>query len=203
MAHLNIDAHGAWPDEAPLSAHPERLPSAPAGWIVAIARDRCTRAFALLFEAYAPRIKAYALRLGMSEEQAEELAQEAMLTVWRKASLFDASRASAEGWLFTIARNRRIDVLRREAHADALDATPAAQPPLTPEEALRIAESQGQVRSALADLPAAQAAVLRLSVWEERSHSEISRRLGLPLGTVKSHIRRAAARLRAKLIPLQ
>src|ERR1700733_10541876 len=96
--------------------------------IVLIAQSRDARAFELLFAHFAPRIKGYLIRLGTSGAAAEDLAQETMLAVWRKAPLFDPARASASTWIFTVARNLRIDLLRRERRPDFDPHDPAFVP---------------------------------------------------------------------------
>src|SRR6202012_3699146 len=103
----------------------------PSAWIADIAARRSRESFALLFSRFAPRVKSYLLKLGARPELAEELAQETLLTIWRKATYFDPNRASAATWIFTIARNLRIDALRRERHPEALE----HEPELMPEEA--------------------------------------------------------------------
>ncbi|MDX2157523.1 MAG: sigma-70 family RNA polymerase sigma factor [Hyphomicrobiaceae bacterium] len=166
--------------------------------IVAVARgDRA--AFARLFEHFAPRIKAMLMRTGLAPQRAEDLAQETMLTVWRKAHLYNPEGASAPAWIFTIARNRRIDVLRHDRleAAPAGDALPDAtdESPL-PDVALASAEDAERLRLALARLSAEQLKVVTLSFFESRPHSEIADMLGIPLGTVKSRLRLAMGRLR-------
>lgn len=169
--------------------------------ILAIARSQDRDAFAVLFEQFAPRVKGHLVRLGASAPQAEELAQEVLVTVWRKAALFDPSRASASTWIFRIARNLRLDALRRDTAAAAFepDLTEAPEPPDTPETVELARQRDDRVRRALADLTPDQANVLRLSFFQDCPHSEIAETLGLPLGTVKSRIRLALARLRAAL----
>jgi RNA polymerase sigma-70 factor (ECF subfamily) len=166
---------------------------------VADHQDRA--AFAGLFAFFAPRVKAYVLRLGAGSAQAEELAQEVMITVWRKAHLFDRKQASVSTWIFRIARNRRIDVLRRQTDADINPDEPSLQP--EPFEAaddrLTVAEREDQVRAALAALPDEQRDLLRQAFYEGLSHRDIAERSGLPLGTVKSRIRLAFAKMRARL----
>ena len=98
---------------------------------VGAARDRA--AFEALFRHFAPRIKAYLLRLGAGSPGAEDLAQEAMLSVWRKAVLFDPAKASAATWIFTIARNLRIDALRRERRPEFDPGDPAFVPDAEPQ----------------------------------------------------------------------
>jgi RNA polymerase sigma-70 factor (ECF subfamily) len=173
----------------------------PSAWIVAIANDRSRNAFALTFARFAPRVKSYLLKLGCKKELAEELAQETLLTVWRKASYFDPARASASTWIFTIARNLRIDALRRERHPDDLIDEPALlpEPETPPDEALSGSEREQRLRRALKTLPEQQAEVVRLSFFHDKAHAEISADLGLPLGTVKSRLRLAMVRLRAQL----
>lgn len=165
--------------------------------ILAIASTQDRAAFAELFQHFAPRVKSYMLRLGAPPETAEELAQETLLTVWRKAALFDPARAGASTWIFTIARNLRIDALRRERRPliDLPDVEP--EPEATPDTLLDGAERDGRLRQAMADLPPDQAEVVRLSFFEDKPHSEIAGQLGLPLGTVKSRLRLALIRLRA------
>lgn len=162
---------------------------------VALRRDR--EAFAELFSYFAPRVKAWLMKSGASAAAAEDFAQDAMLTVWRKADLFDARKARAATWIFTIARNRRLDMLRRDAralHTPEIDLN--ANEVESPDEALSAAQDAERIRQALSRLQPDQIEVLRLAFFMDRSHSEIARRLGLPLGTVKSRIRKAMVKLR-------
>lgn len=169
--------------------------------LLAVARAQDRRAFEALFAHFAPRIKAYLLRLGAGAGMAEDLAQEAMLSVWRKARLFDPGKASAATWVFTIARNLRIDALRRERRPEfdasdpafVLDDEPAADMQL-----VRAGED-ARLRDALRLLSPDQAAVIERSFFAEKSHSEIADELGLPLGTVKSRLRLAMVHIRAAL----
>ena len=161
---------------------------------VAATRDRA--AFAALFDHFAPRVKSYLLRLGASPALAEDLAQEALLSLWRKAHLFDPAKASAATWLFTIARNLRIDAIRREK-----------RPELNPEDFMPEADAAADVRMvqaydedrlrlALKELPADQIQVVELSFFADKPHSQIAAELDIPLGTVKSRLRLAMARLK-------
>jgi RNA polymerase sigma-70 factor (ECF subfamily) len=166
---------------------------------VGAARDRA--AFQLLFDHFAPRVKGYLMRLGAGNAVAEDLAQEALLVVWRKASLFDPAKASASTWIFTIARNLRIDAIRKERRPE-LDPN---DPSLLPEaerpsdEGLDWAKAEDRLRLALSELPREQSQIIELSFLAEKPHSTIASELGLPLGTVKSRIRLAMARLRLAL----
>lgn len=168
--------------------------------IQAVAASGDRAAFARLYGYFAPRLKSYFIRLGTADAQAEDLAQEAMLTLWRKAALFDPAKAEAATWVFTIARNLRVDQLRR----DRPEADPAVLDTLeddTPAADARLAESQRErsVRAALAALPPDQAEVMRLSFFEDHPHADIAGRLGIPLGTVKSRLRLAMTKVRSLL----
>jgi RNA polymerase sigma-70 factor (ECF subfamily) len=172
-----------------------------AALIQAVAGRHDRDAFATLFRHFAPRVKAWMLRAGTADAAAEELAQEAMLVVWRKAALFDPSRAGAATWIFTIARNLRIDALRRKTHPSTLLTDPADQPdnPAPADHLLVTAERDDRLRAALAHLPSEQADVVRLAFFQDKPHAEIERDLGIPLGTVKSRLRLAMVRLRSML----
>ena len=170
-----------------------------AAWLRAIAEQGDRAAFAALFGHFAPRVKAYLLRLNLPAGQAEEMAQEAMLTVWRKAAQFNPESTGAAAWIFTIARNLRVDAARRERLAQPAEPAEEADPAPPADTLLDHARRAGLLRQALAGLPAEQAAVVRLSFFDDRPHAEIERRLGIPLGTVKSRLRLAMARLRAQL----
>lgn len=166
---------------------------------VAQVQDRA--AFAALFDHFAPRIKAYLMRQGTPGQQAEELAQEAMLALWRKAALFDPARASAATWIFTIARNLRIDALRRARHPmpDFDDPALAPMPDEGAERGLEVQQDEAALRRALALLPPDQKDIVMLSYFSDKPHSQIADELGIPLGTVKSRLRLAMARLRAAM----
>jgi RNA polymerase sigma-70 factor (ECF subfamily) len=172
-----------------------------AGWLDAIGHRQDQAAFASLFRYYAPRIKTYLRRLGAEEMVAEELAQESMLLVWRKAAQFDAKRASASTWIFAIARNLRIDRLRREhrPEIDMLDPMLIADPAAAADDLMSDAERSQALHDALKTLPVEQSVVVTMSFFEDIPHSEIALRLGLPLGTVKSRVRLAMQRIRSQL----
>lgn len=163
-----------------------------------VAANRDIEAFRKLFQAYAPRVKSYMMRQGSDATTAEELAQETLLTVWRKAALYSGEKGSATTWIFTIARNLRIDRLRKEVAWQPLpedsDERPSEDP--APDEELSANERQARVQKVLAELPADQSEVIVLSYLEGLSHSEIAQRLKLPLGTVKSRMRLAYQKIR-------
>ena len=169
--------------------------------IARIAAKGDRQAFAILFAYYFPRVKAYLLRVGASASVAEELAQETLLRVWRKADSFNPDAAAASTWIFVIARNLRIDRLRGERFSDGLDLDPSDEPdaPASGETIAIQHERRARVRQALGALSADQARIIELFYFDEHPHSEIARILGLPLGTVKSRVRLAVQRLRAEL----
>jgi RNA polymerase sigma-70 factor (ECF subfamily) len=139
------------------------------------------------------------MRLGAAPEAAEELAQETLLTVWRRAAAFDPGRAAASTWIFTIARNLRIDLARRDGRAPTANDSDFSEAPAWPDEALSSLEDKSRIGVALASLPREQAQVISLAFFADKAHSEIAEELGLPLGTVKSRLRLAMARLRGTL----
>ncbi|WP_258052268.1 sigma-70 family RNA polymerase sigma factor [Mesorhizobium sp. INR15] len=167
---------------------------------VAAAQDR--DAFSALFEYYAPRIKAMMMRRGASSDRAEDLAQETLIRVWHKAAQYDPTRASASAWVYSIARNVSVDVVRREGRATAWiedETLPEEIDPDQPELHLLVAERESFVRSRIISLPDEQLRVIRLSFFDGLAHAEIADQLGIPLGTVKSRIRLALQRLRDRL----
>ena len=174
-------------------------PDGPEAWILAVASRRDRTAFARLHAHFAPRLAGF-LGRGRTAE-VEELVQETLLAVWRKAELYDPTQASASTWIFTIARNLRIDAARRAGRATFVDVADHDEIDDAPDgEALLIAgERETQVRAALAALPPEQADVVRMTYFTEKPQVEIARDLGIPLGTVKSRLRLAANRLRALL----
>ena len=178
-------------------------PKAKVDWadmIGRVAADGEREAFKRLFEHFAPRIKGLMLKAGCSSDEAEEIAQSTMIAVWRKAHQFDPATAGAPAWIFTIARNLRIDLFRRRARTDRLQA--GSELPDEPDQAepADILISRGQdaarIASAIQQLSVEQSMVVRLSFIEERPHPEIASALGITLGTVKSRIRLAMNRLR-------
>lgn len=176
--------------------------------IAAIGARQDRVAFATLFVHFAPRIKSFMLRSGASEARAEELAQETMLAVWRKAHLFDSANAGAAAWIFAIARNQRIDAYRRDRRGSAAAEAPEAALEFEiddvpqPDFQVAAAQSEARVRAALAELSAEQMRVVELSFFEDKAHPEIAQELGIPLGTVKSRLRLAMGRLRGLLSDL-
>lgn len=167
--------------------------------IVAIGRHEDRSAFAALFAHFAPRVKAYLVKTGSDSSGADELTQEVMLLVWRKAARYDPSQSGAATWIYTIARNKRIDKFRRERNIDFDFEDPAfaPEPERLPDHRLETAQQADRLKTAIETLPEEQGALLRLAFYEGKSHSVIAAEVKLPLGTVKSRLRLALARLRA------
>jgi RNA polymerase sigma-70 factor, ECF subfamily len=171
-----------------------------------IANNRDEAAFRELFEAYGGRLRSFMMRSGADAGTADELVQEALLTVWRKAALYQPDKGSASAWIFTIARNLRIDRLRREFNwhelsDDMMQSLPSDD--VAPDEAVAAIERQSKVRAVLAELNPEQRQIVTLAYIDGLSHSQIAERLSIPLGTVKSRMRLAYQKVRAALEDLR
>ena len=169
-------------------------------WIVAVAESRDKKAFKRLFTYFAPRIKGFCQNNGSTSDRAEEVVQEAFVNIWRKTNLFDPKKASAGAWIFAIARNARIDLIRKEnrPEADTTDPFFEQNEPVSPLAVLETERKSKLLRGFVRDLPAEQQQVLKLAFFEEKPHSEVAEVLGIPLGTVKSRIRLAFKRIRSE-----
>jgi RNA polymerase sigma-70 factor (ECF subfamily) len=166
---------------------------------VAIDRDR--DAFGAVFSHFAPRVKGFMMRRNCPPDLAEELAQETLIRVWRKAHIFDPAKAAASTWIFTIARNLHIDRVRREnrPEPDPDDPFFAQEPEPAPDTIIDGVRQAEQLRRAVSELPEEQQKVVKLSFFEEASHADIAEHLNIPLGTVKSRLRLAFGHMRKAL----
>jgi RNA polymerase sigma-70 factor, ECF subfamily len=166
-----------------------------------ISESRDRAAFAQLFDQYAPRVKSFMMRKGANSEQAEDLVQETMIAVWSKAGMYVSDRGSVTTWIFTIARNLRIDRLRREKTSlyTDIDDYDAESTEVQQDDALSRLQEDGYVAKALAQIPEEQRQLLILSYVEDLPQSEIAKRLQIPLGTVKSRMRLAYRRMKKLL----
>lgn len=168
----------------------------------AVAERHDRQAFTEIFDHFVPRLETYLGKLGLDGALAEEITQEVMLTVWRKAALFDPAKSSLATWLYRIARNRRIDLARRmqaeRADSAAQDMAEIADDRAIDEDIDRL-QRDGAVRRLIGRLPAEQERLVRMAFYEGFAHAEIAEKTGLPLGTVKSRLRLAFARLRRAL----
>nr|WP_228069517.1 sigma-70 family RNA polymerase sigma factor [Marivivens donghaensis] len=162
----------------------------------AIREHQDKQAFARLFSHFAPRVKGFLVRGGAAPDQAEEIAQDVMATMWRKAHLFDPARASVSTWIFTIARNRQIDIIRRARRPEPEDLPwgPEAEP--DQEEQVALQQDTERLGKAIAELPDKQRELVEKAYFGELTHAQIAEETGLPLGTIKSRIRLALDRLR-------
>jgi RNA polymerase sigma-70 factor (ECF subfamily) len=181
--------------DSPSDLTPERL-------IARIAESRDRAAYAALFTRFAPKLKAFVMGQGLTAQEAEDLAQDAMLNVWRKAHMFDPAKATAVTWIYSIARNLRIDAARKAKRVRDLpddlwqgDADKPADQELIDHQSAR------SVSALIGALPPDQQTVLKMSFYEDLSHGDIAKALSLPLGTVKSRLRLALTRLKTAMAP--
>lgn len=169
--------------------------------LLAVGSQQDRAAFSALFHHFAPRVKSYLRGFGDDPEKVDEVVQEVFVAVWSKARLFDPQRASASTWIFTIARNRRIDTFRRERRPAFDPNDPAFVPASEPDGEYMVTarERSEYIAEAMSELSDEQREILRLSFFEDHSHDAIAGKLGVPIGTVKSRIRLAYGHLRTRL----
>ncbi|WP_313615007.1 sigma-70 family RNA polymerase sigma factor [Agrobacterium sp.] len=167
----------------------------------AISVHRDIHAYEIVFRHFAPRVRSYMAKLAADSQSAEELMQETMIAVWNKADRYDRSKGSLSTWIFTIARNLRIDAVRKEKRPEFDPDDPVFVPDAEPsaDTVLVAQQSADQLKTALAELPQEQAKLLEMSFFEDATHSVIAQQLNIPLGTVKSRMRLAFAKLRLAL----
>jgi RNA polymerase sigma-70 factor (ECF subfamily) len=166
--------------------------------IALIASQRDRQAYAALFMRFAPKVKAFVMGQGLTAQEAEDLAQDALLNVWRKAEMFDPSKATAATWIYSIARNLRIDLARKAKRVKALpEDLWLSENDKPADDMMADAQSAKSIGHLLNTLPEEQKTILRLSFYEDMSHGDIAKTLSIPLGTVKSRMRLAMTRMRA------
>jgi RNA polymerase sigma-70 factor (ECF subfamily) len=174
-------------------------PNTEAEWIGHMFRIRDAQdqtAFVELFRHFAPRVKAFLMKSGANPSLAEECTQEVMATLWRKAHMFDPARASVATWIFTIARNRKIDMLRKQRRPEPEDLTWGPEHEPDQADVISLQQENEKLSVAIAQLPEKQKELIEKAYYGDLSHSEIAEQTGLPLGTIKSRIRLAQERLR-------
>jgi RNA polymerase sigma factor (sigma-70 family) len=174
----------------------------PGDWaeLMTAVRDRQDKvAFAALFSHFAPRVKGFLMKSGTDAATAEECAQDVMSTLWQKAHLFDPARASVATWVFTIARNRRIDIARKDRRPEPEDVSWGAQDEPDQADVYAAAQETKRLQVAMSELPEKQRSLIQRAYFGDLSHSELALETGLPLGTIKSRIRLALDRLRSKM----
>jgi RNA polymerase sigma factor (sigma-70 family) len=206
MVMLNLDIQRSLPavpgvlcNEGKQVSKTEPEYSQQTAWMIAVRDDRDHQAFGALFDFFAPRLKGFIMRTGTSAHQAEEIVQDVMLTVWRKAALFDPHRAQVSAWIYQIARNRQVDILRKERRPvpEELHEPEGAEPDAS--QVLALEQETDRLKTALARLKDEQREIVEKAYLGELTHQEISKQTGLPLGTVKSRIRLGLDRLRHEL----
>jgi len=173
--------------------------------LLRVGSNRDRSAFKKLYEHFAPRLKSFLLRIGSDMSAAEEICQESMIMVWRRAETFNPNSAGASTWIFTIARNKRIDKLRKDNRPlpDLNDPSFFQIPVDKSDDILQRVEEEKKIKNALKNLPPEQAKLIISAYYEEKSHRKIADETNLPLGTVKSRIRLAINRLRTQLEELE
>ncbi|WP_353535944.1 sigma-70 family RNA polymerase sigma factor [Cognatishimia sp. WU-CL00825] len=171
--------------------------------MMAVKQDRDRAAFGRLFDFYAPRLKGFVMRSGVSAAQAEDIVQEVMLTVWRKSALFDPQRAQVSSWIYQIARNRKIDVQRKENRPVPEELVLDGEAQEDAGQVVALEQETQTLRAALAKLKPGQREMVEKAYLGELSHSEIHAETGLPLGTIKSRIRLGLEKLRHELKELR
>ncbi len=185
--------------ETAASVHPGRS-STPDPWadnVRRVAANRDRAAFQELYKHFTPMIRAFLLKsmgAGANRSEAEEITQEVLIKVWNKAASFNSSKASVNTWIFTIARNTRIDFIRRnERNERKIDIEDIWHEPESPEPLVDLQQRRAEqvIKQAMATLPDEQLQVLYKAFMEGKSHNEVAEELSLPLGTVKSRIRLA------------
>lgn len=188
----------------------ERLPVAPqkelseqTRLMLAVRDRRDKQAFAALFDFYAPRLKGFVMRGGSDGAQAEEIVQEVMLTIWRKADQFDPERAQVSGWIYQITRNRHIDAVRRTSRPMPEELKEPEGHDPDPGQVLALEQETSELRAALARLKPDQRDMIERAYLGELTHQEINDQTGVPLGTIKSRIRLGLERLRHELRELR
>ena len=165
--------------------------------LLAIGNNQSQQAYVELFELMAPKIKSFLMGRGSSVDESENVTQDAMLSVWRKADLFDPNKASARTWVYAIVRNRLIDVQRKTSRVDRGNKKYRYQSgnDFISNGGVNDASAQAQPQRLLQELPDEQTQPLVMSYVQGMSHKEIANKIGLPLGTVKSRIRMGFQRL--------
>ena len=179
-------------------------PSEQTGWMIAVRDRRDRAAFCALFDHFAPRLKGFVMRTGTTAAEAEDIVQDVMLSVWRKAHLFDPHRAEVSAWIYQIARNRQIDVIRKSRRPVPEElAEPSGSTELDAAQIVAVEQETSKLRAALRRLKGEQREVIEKAYLGELSHQEIANQTGLPLGTIKSRIRLGMQRLRHELKDLE
>ena len=199
IGHSKALAHPMpWEGTRQVKKPPDEI-NAQTSWMLAVRDREDRRAFADLFDHFAPRIKGFIIKSGSSDAQAEEIVQDVMLTVWRKANKFDPHRAQVSSWIYQIARNRQIDIIRKERRPIPEELKTEPEADLDTSQILALEQETERLKQALSRLGDAQRAMIEKAFIGELSHQEIQIETGLPLGTIKSRIRLGLEKLKHEL----
>ena len=169
-----------------------------ARYMYEVAYQQDKQAFGEIFKYFAPRLKSYFIKAGAIESQAEEIIQEVMIAIWTKASSYDRKKSSVSTWIYTIARNKRIDKIRKEKRHYMQESDEGLEMPIpsTQEQDIFSVQLTKKIENCLQSLPIEQAELLKLSYFYEKTRTDISKELKIPLGTVKSRIRLALNKMK-------
>ena len=163
-----------------------------------IGKNQDKLAFNSIFKYFAPRLKSFLVKAGSTDTQAEEVIQEVMIAVWTKSSTYDSNKSSVSTWIYTIARNKRIDKIRKEKRHYLSESDEGLEIPVdsTQEKEIFTAQVSNSLKKYMSNLPEEQSKLLKLSYFYNKTHADISAELKIPLGTVKSRIRLALTKMR-------
>ena len=163
-----------------------------------VGKNQDKLAFNSIFRHFAPRLKSFLVKAGSTDSQAEEVIQEVMIAVWTKSSTYDSSKSSVSTWIYTIARNKRIDKIRKEKRHYLSESDEGLEIPVdsTQEKEIFSAQVSNSLKKYMSNLPEEQSKLLKLSYFYNKTHADISEELKIPLGTVKSRIRLALTKMR-------
>jgi len=163
-----------------------------------IGKNQDKLAFNNIFRYFAPRLKSFLVKAGSTDSQAEEVIQEVMIAVWTKSSTYDSTKSSVSTWIYTIARNKRIDKIRKEKRHYLSESDEGLEIPVdsTQEKEIFSAQVSNSLKKYMSNLPEEQSKLLKLSYFYNKTHADISEELKIPLGTVKSRIRLALTKMR-------
>ena len=163
-----------------------------------IGKNQDKSAFSNIFRYFAPRLKSFLVKAGSTDMQAEEVIQEVMIAIWTKSSTYDSSKSSVSTWVYTIARNKRIDKIRKEKRHYLSESDEGLEIPVdsTQEREIFSAQISNSLKKYMSNLPEEQSRLLKLSYFYNKTHADISEELKIPLGTVKSRIRLALTKMR-------
>jgi RNA polymerase sigma-70 factor (ECF subfamily) len=186
-------------ERTPVTSGPSTTFTEQTEWMLKVRDARDRAAFAKLFDHFAPRLRGMLMKNGFGAAQADDVIQDVMLSIWRKAHLFNPERANVSGWIFQIARNRQIDVIRKDRRPMPEELAMPESTDIDGEQVLGIEQEAASLRAAIARLNPDQRDLVQKAYLGELSHSEIQAQTGLPLGTIKSRIRLGLERLRHEL----